>query len=143
MMTILILQGPNLNLLGKKSAEIRDSITLNKLNRAIRLHVRNKDIKLKIVQTHKEYIALNFIQRNRNQAKGLIVIPTSWAKYNQTILETINLTGLKTAVIYFNQSYSFGTSESESILKGDNIKNFTGHPIDVTISAIDYITRLK
>ena len=99
MMTILILQGPNLNLLGKKSTEIGDSLTLNKLNRAIRLHIRDKDIKLKIVQTHKEYIALNFIQRNRNQAKGLIVIPTSWAKYNQTILETINLTGLQTAVI--------------------------------------------
>ena len=32
MMTILILQGPNLNLLGKKSAEIGDSLTLNKLN---------------------------------------------------------------------------------------------------------------
>ena len=48
-MTILILQGPNLNLLGKKSAEIGDSITLNKLNRAIRLHVRNTKIKLKIV----------------------------------------------------------------------------------------------
>jgi hypothetical protein len=130
MMTILILQGPNLNLLGKKSTETRDSLTLNKLNRTIRLHVRDKDIKLKIVQTHKEYIALNFIQRNRNQAKGLIV-------------ETINLTGLQTAVIYFEQSYSFGTSESQSILKGDNIKNFIGHPIDVTISAIDYIAGLK
>ena len=142
-MTILILQGPNLNLLGKKSAEIGDTITLNKLNRSIRLHIRDKDIKLKIVQTHKEYIALNFIQRNRNQAKGLIVIPTSWAKYNQTILETINLTGLPTAVIFFDQSYNFGTSENESILKGDNIKNFTGHPIDVTISAIDYISKFK
>jgi len=142
-MTILVLQGPNLNLLGKKSIEIGDSLTLNKLNRSIRLHIRDKDIKLKIVQTHKEYIALNFIQRNRNQAKGLIVIPTSWAKYNQTILETINLTGLPTAVIFFDQSYNFGTSENESILKGDNIKNFTGHPIDVTISAIDYISKFK
>ena len=142
-MNILILQGPNLNLLGKKSAEIGDSITLNKLNRAIRLHVRNTQIKLKIIQTHKEYIALNFIQRNRNQAKGLIVIPTSWAKYNQTILETINITGLQTAAIYFEQSYSFGTSEGQSILKGNNIKNFTGHPIDVTISAIDYIAGLE
>tara|TARA_B100001250_G_scaffold311810_1_gene273796 strand:+ start:563 stop:991 length:429 start_codon:yes stop_codon:yes gene_type:complete len=142
-MTILILQGPNLNLLGKKSAKIGDSLTLNKLNREIRLHVRNKDIKLKIVQTHKEYIALNFIQRNRNQAKGLIVIPTSWAKYNQTILETINLTKLQTAVIYFDASYSFGTSESQSIFKSDNIKAFTGHPIDITISAIDYIAKIK
>ena len=142
MMTILILQGPNLNLLGKKSAQIGDSLTLNKLNRAIRLHVRNKDIKLKIIQTHKEHIALNFIQRNRKQAKGLIVIPTSWAKYNQTILETINLTNLQTAVIYFDASYSFGTSEDQSILQSDNIKAFTGNPIDITISAIDYISKI-
>ena len=115
-MNILILQGPNLNLLGKKSAEIGDSLTLNKLNRALRLHVRDKEIKLKILQTHKEYIALNFIQRNRNQAKGLIIIPTSWAKYNQTILETIKLSGLRTAAVYFDSSFSFGTSEDESIL---------------------------
>tara|TARA_B100000579_G_scaffold300409_1_gene250414 strand:- start:215 stop:643 length:429 start_codon:yes stop_codon:yes gene_type:complete len=142
-MTILILQGPNLNLLGKKSAEIGDSLTLNKLNRALRLHVRDKEIKLKIVQTHKEYIALNFIQRNRNQANGLIFIPTSWAKYNQTILETINLSELQTAAIYFDPAFSFGTSEDQSILKSDNIKSFTGHPIDITISAIDYIANKK
>jgi len=142
-MNILILQGPNLNLLGKKSAEIGDSLTLNKLNRALRLHVRDKEIKLKILQTHKEYIALNFIQRNRNQAKGLIIIPTSWAKYNQTILETINLSRLQTAAIYFDSSFSFGTSEDESILINDTIKAFTGHPVDITISAIDYIAKIK
>ena len=142
-MTILILHGPNLNLLGKKSAEIGDTITLNKLNRAIRKYVREKEIKLKIVQTHKEYIALNFIQRNRNKAKGLIFIPTSWAKYNQTILETINLSGLQTAAVYFDSSFSFGTTENQSILKSDNIKAFTGKPIDITISAIDYIAHMK
>ena len=142
-MKILVLQGPNLNLLGLKSSTTNDSLTLDKFNRAIRLQVRNKDIKLKIIQTHKEYIALNFIQRNRNQAKGLVIIPTSWAKYNQTILETINLSNLPTAAIYFEPSLSFGTQENESILQGENIKPFTGHPIDTTISAIDYIAKIK
>ena len=142
-MTILVLQGPNLNLLGLKSSTTNDSLTLDKFNRAIRLHVRNKEIKLKIIQTHKEYITLNFIQRNRNQAKGLVIIPTSWAKYNQTILETINLSKLPTASIYFEKSISCGTQENESILLGDNIKPFTGHPIDATISAIDYIAKIK
>ena len=142
-MTILVLQGPNLNLLGLKSSTTNDSLTLDKFNRAIRLHVRNKEIKLKIIQTHKEYIALNFIQRNRNQAKGLVIIPTSWAKYNQTILETITLSNLPTAVIYFEPSFSFGTQENESILQGENIKPFTGNPIDTTISAIDYIAKIK
>ena len=138
-MNILVLQGPNLNLLGLKSANVGDSLTLDKFNRAIRLHVRNTKIKLKIIQTHKEYIALNFIQRNRNQAKGLVIIPTSWAKYNQTILETITLSNLPTAAIYFDKSYSFGTDESMSILLGENIKPFTGTPLETTLSAIDHI----
>tara|TARA_Y100000768_G_C23845343_1_gene618229 strand:- start:353 stop:778 length:426 start_codon:yes stop_codon:yes gene_type:complete len=141
-MTILVLQGPNLNLLGLKSSIIGDKLTLDRFNKAIRLHIRNKKIKLKIVQTHKEYIALNFIQRNRNIANGLIVIPTSWAKYNQTLLETINLSNLPTASIYFERSYSFGTNEKDSILIGNNIKSFTGEPIQSTISAIDYISKL-
>ena len=78
-----------------------------------------------------------------NQAKVLIVTPTSWAKYNQTLLETIKLSGLQTASIYFDPSFNFGTSEDQSILKSDTIKAFTAHPIDITISAIDYIAKIK
>ena len=142
-MTILILHGPNLNLLGLKSTESGEKITLDKVNRAIRLHVRNKNIKLKIMQTHKEYIAINFIQRNRNSAKGLVVIPTSWAKYNQTLLETIKVCNLNTSIVYFDGKYDFGTSEKDTIISGDNIRSFTGEPIKTIISAIDHIANRK
>ena len=141
-MTILVLQGPNLNLLGVKSSTINEKLTLDKLNRATRLDVRIKNIKLKIIQTHKEYIALNFIQRNRKMAKGLVITPTSWAKYNHTLLETINLSGLPTSSIYYDKSFSFGTEERDSILLGDNIKSFSGSPVESTKSAIDYISKL-
>ena len=142
-MTILILHGPNLNLLGLKSSESNENLTLDKGNRAIRLHVRNKDINLKILQTHKEYIAINFIQRNRNSATGLVVIPTSWAKYNQTLLETIKVCNLPTSTVYFDGKYNFGTSEKDTIISGDNIKPFIGKPIETITSAIDYIARRK
>ena len=141
-MTILILHGPNLNLLGLKSSDSGEKLTLNKVNRAIRLHVRNKDISLKIIQTHKEYIALNFIQRNRNSAKGLVAIPTSWAKYNQTLLETIKVCKIPTATVYFDENYDFGTSVKDTIILGDNIKSFTGKPIETIISAIDHIAKM-
>ena len=138
-MNILILHGPNLNMLGVKSSTNNETLTLDKLNKKLRLHVRNSNIKLKIIQTHKEYIALNFIQRNRNKANGLIIIPTSWAKYNQTILETIVLSNMKTATIYFDEPYSLGTSENESILISKNIKSFVGDPVESITTAIDYI----
>ena len=138
-MNILILHGPNLNMLGVKSSTNNETLTLDKLNKKLRLHVRNSNIKLKIIQTHKEYIALNFIQRNRNKANGLIIIPTSWAKYNQTILETIVLSNMKTATVYFDEPYNLGTSENESILISKNIKSFVGTPIESITTAIDYI----
>ena len=138
-MNILILHGPNLNMLGVKSSTNNETLTLDKLNKKLRLHVRNSNIKLKIIQTHKEYIALNFIQRNRNKANGLIIIPTSWAKYNQTILETIALSNMKTATVYFDEPYNLGTSEDESILISKNIKSFVGDPIESITTAIDYI----
>ena len=138
-MNILILHGPNLNMLGVKSSTNNETLTLDKLNKKLRLHVRNSNIKLKIIQTHKEYIALNFIQRNRNKANGLIIIPTSWARYNQTILETIVLSNMKTATVYFDEPYNLGTSENESILISKNIKSFVGDPIESITTAIDYI----
>ena len=138
-MNILILHGPNLNMLGVKSSTNNETLTLDKLNKKLRLHVRNTNIKLKIIQTHKEYIALNFIQRNRNKANGLIIIPTSWAKYNQTILETIVLSNMKTATVYFDEPYNLGTSENDSILISKNIKSFVGTPIESITTAIDYI----
>ena len=142
-MTILILYGPNLNLLGLKASKLKTRLTLDKVNRAIRKHVRGKGITLKIIQTHKEYLAINFIQRNRNSADGLVIIPTSWAKYNQTIFETINITELETATVYFNESYSFGTNEEDSIFVSNKIKSFSGEPLNAIISAIDHLTNKK
>ena len=142
-MTILILHGPNLNLLGLKASKLKTRLTLDKVNRAIRKHVRGKGITLKIIQTHKEYLAINFIQRNRNSADGLVIIPTSWAKYNQTIFETINITKLETAAVYFNDSYSFGTNEEDSIFVSNKIKSFSGEPLEAIISAIDHLANKK
>ena len=142
-MTILILHGPNLNLLGVKASKLKTRLTLDKVNRAIRKHVRGKDITLKIIQTHKEYLAINFIQRNRNSADGLVIIPTSWAKYNQTIFETINITELETAAVYFDESYSFGTKEEDSIFVSNKIKSFSGEPLNAIVSAIDHLANKK
>ena len=46
-MNIIILQGPNLNLLGSKSLQLNKKITLDKLNRTIKNHIRNTNNKLK------------------------------------------------------------------------------------------------
>ena len=138
-MNILVLQGPNLNLLGLKSSHSNHKLTLDKLNRSLRLHVRNTNTNLKFLQTHKEFQAINFLQRNRNWANALLFIPNSWAKNNYIILETINLIKLKTALVFFSEKYSFGTLEKESIFKGKYFHSFTGLPIQSSIEGLNFL----
>ena len=140
-MNILILQGPNLNLLGLKSAPTKERLTLGKLNKKIKSSIKTEDVQVKFLQTHKNFQAINFLQRNRTKAEGLLLIPTSWARGNYTILETITLIKIKTAVIYFNQPYGFGTFENKSILKGENIKSFTGQPVSSCLEGIKHLLK--
>ena len=137
-MNILILQGPNLNLLGLKSKQIEKRLTLDKLNKKIKTEFKSQDVQLKFLQTHKSFQAINFLQRNRNKASGLLFIPTSWARTNYTILETITLVKIKTSVVYFKKPYNFGTNEDESIIQGENIKSFKGHPVSSCIKGIKH-----
>ena len=138
-MNILILQGPNLNLLGLKSSKNNDRLTLDKLNKVIKKFSRTKDINLKILQTHKEFQAVNFLQRNRNWANGILFIPTSWARNSHTILEVIKLVDIKTSTIYFDNGYSFGTNIEQSMMVANNIKDFTGPPIETCIEAVEHL----
>ena len=140
-MNILVLQGPNLNLLGLKSSETKGRLTLDKLNKQIRSFSKNSGINIKTLQTHKQFQAINFLQRNRNWANGILFIPTSWARDSYTILETINLIQLKTSVIYFDSDFSFGTSIEESIFFHDNIDSFTGSPIEACIQGMEFLVK--
>ena len=138
-MNILILQGPNLNMLGLKSSKTKANVTLDKINRALKKHAKGKNVSLKFLQTHKQFQAVNFLQRNRNWADGILFIPTSWARNEFTILETLELISLKTAVVYFNEPFSFGTDEQDSIIVGDYIQSFTGDPLEACVTGLEHL----
>ena len=136
-MNILILQGPNLNLLGLRSSKTENRLTLDKLNKGIKKHLKNKDVELKIYQTHKQFQAVNYLQRNRKWASGIIIIPTSWARNEYTLLETINILDIPTSIIYFNEPFAFGGTEESSIMVGKNISSFIGEPVAACIQGIE------
>ena len=107
-MNILILQGPNLNLLGLQSSKVKDTLTLSKLNKSLKIYFKEKNITFKTYQTHKQFQAVNILQRNRNWADGILFIPTSWARYEYTLLDTITLINIPTSIVFFDEPFSMG-----------------------------------
>ena len=136
-MNILVIQGPNLNLLGFKSSKVKDTLTLSKLNKSLKIYFKGKNITFKTCQTHKQFQAVNILQRNRNWADGILFIPTSWARYEYTLLDTITLIRIPTSIVFFDEPLSMGPGIKKSIFIGDNIRSYSGAPIEACIEGIE------
>lgn len=139
-MKILILHGPNLNLIGKISAKNKETVTLDKINKSIKRFCREKDIELKIFQTHKIFQAINFLQRNRNYSNKLIFTPMSWSLYEHSLLETIKICNYDLLQISFNKKYKL-SDLNKSIFNSYSSRNFINHPLSVYEDALSYIIK--
>ena len=141
-MNIIILQGPNLNLLGVLSEKTGSRITLDKLNSGLRRHNRNSGSDLKFLQTHKAFQAINFLQRNRNWADGILFAPMGWAHYEYAIWETITI--LKPPVIQLLLSKDYGSiSDPESSIFSEVCAaTIIGDPASLFIKGYDKLLTL-
>jgi len=99
-MNILIIQGPNLNLIGVKSAKRGTKVTLDKINKGVRRYIRGKDIEVKIYQTHSIDKVVTLLQRNRNWADGIILAPGVWSTYEAILVDTLELIDISTIEVY-------------------------------------------
>ena len=139
-MKILILHGPNLNLIGKISAINKETVTLDKINKSMKKFCRGKNIELKIFQTHKIFQAINFLQRNRNYSNKLIFTPMSWSLYEHSLLEAIKICNYDLLQISFDENYEL-SDFNKSIFNSYSTKNFINHPLSVYENALSYILK--
>ena len=102
-MKLLVLHGPNMNLLGVRFAQKGENITLDKINRHIRRYIRDKNIEIKIIQTHSEVKAVSYIQNNRNNFDGLILTPGAWNESGYILQDLLQLIQLKHVLINLNK----------------------------------------
>ena len=141
-MKIILLHGPNLNLIGSISSNIGSRITLDKINTGIKRHIRNTSTEIKICQTHKAYQAINFIQRNRNWADGILFAPMAWAFYEYAILDAIKISGLPTIQLLFGDKYN-NTNKEKSIFTNLTTDTIVGSPEKIYIDGIKFLENLK
>ena len=127
-MKVLIIHGPNMNLLGLYS---KNRLTLDKLNRSIKQHIRGSDLTAKISQTHDQKKFLSLLQANRNKVDAFIINIGPWHPTAYLIKETLNI--LKVPYIIVEHSTNnikghdklldLSVFEEKYIIKNDSIEN--------------------
>ena len=113
---ILVIHGPNMNLISHRPVAVRGKMTLDKINSCLKKEAQATGYNLKAIQTNDEGKAVTYIQRLRNKISGIIIFPGPWQKTAHIIKDTLRILQIPFVTI------SIG--EKASLLKGiSNVQN--------------------
>jgi len=109
MRTILVVNGPNLNLLGKREPEIYGSGTLSDLESALETLAGDLQIQLRFFQSNAEGDIIDYLHSNGFEADGLIMNPGAFTHYSYAIRDAIDSVGIRAVEVHL--SNIFGREE--------------------------------
>jgi 3-dehydroquinate dehydratase-2 len=75
---ILLVNGPNLNLLGEREPEVYGSTTLPEIEKLVRDACVGWNVSVKPFQSNHEGELIDFIHQNRKEARGIIINPGAY-----------------------------------------------------------------
>lgn len=87
---VYILNGPNLNLLGKRQPHIYGSETLADVEDACRALAKELDLEIRFHQSNREYEIIDWIHEAREQAVGIVINPGAFTHTSVAILDALN-----------------------------------------------------
>jgi 3-dehydroquinate dehydratase-2 len=103
---ILVIHGPNLNLLGTREPGIYGTVTLEKINQALRKIAKSKKISLTIIQTNIEGRIVDLIGSGRHRYAGLLINPAAYTHTSVAIRDAILASGLPAVEVHVSNIYS-------------------------------------
>lgn len=140
---IVLINGPNINLLGQRSPEIYGNNTLNELEKYIKNYVLKFDMwKIHFYQSNHEGNLINKIQeifKKGSQFKGLIINPAGYSHTSISIRDALDIISIKKVEIHLSNINKRETFRKHS---------YISEVVDVTICgagllgykmAVDYI----
>ena len=139
---LLVLQGPNLNLIGVRSKQLNEHVTLDKINKCIKKKSKELNIVLKTLQTHHSGKVVTFLQRNRNWADGLLFYPGPWALSGYDILDTLILIQIPTIQIFFSEGFENKDYSKNSVFSEIAVSTVKDSPYNASESALIKLNKI-
>jgi 3-dehydroquinate dehydratase-2 len=106
MKKILIIHGPNLNLLGQREPNIYGNVNLSEINKNLEEMAKNLNVDIKIVQSNHEGEIVETIHQAMNWAECIIINPAAYTHTSIAIRDAIAAVKIPTIEVHLSNIYS-------------------------------------
>jgi 3-dehydroquinate dehydratase-2 len=140
-MNILVVNGPNLNLLGTREPKIYGTDTLEELMMWLETNPISSNHSFKFYQSNHEGEIIDTIQDERLWANGLLINPAAFTHYSYAIRDTISSVDFPTVEVHLSDIHNREEFRQISVISPVCIEQVVGFGKDSYLKGLDILLK--
>jgi len=142
MKNLLIVHGPNLNLLGEREPQIYGNDSLKTLNASIESFAEKMGLQVKSFQSNHEGALIDFIHEQRNWAEAIVINPGALTHYSYALRDSIAAVNLPSIEVHLSDVNQREEFRKISVIKDVCEKQISGLGKEGYLRAVEYLVGL-
>lgn len=138
-MKILIINGPNLNMLGIREPDIYGRMTYNDLCALIERHAAETDVEAAIYQSNHEGDLVDRIQEAYGNTDGIVINPGAYTHTSVAILDALKAVAIPAVEVHISDVDSREEFRQISYVRSACIGTISGHGVNGYLEAMDLL----
>ena len=139
-MQILLLNGPNLNLLGEREPEIYGKTTLVELEQLVHKRARELGAQVRAFQSNHEGELIDELHQARRWAGGVIFNPGAFTHYSYALRDAISATRLRVVEVHLSDITRREPWRAVSVLAEVCAHRIMGKGVAGYLEALEWLT---
>lgn len=142
-MKILVINGPNLNMLGIREPEVYGKGTLADLEALISARAKELGVEVEFYQSNHEGDLVDKIQSAYEKADGIIINPAAYTHTSVALLDAIKAVGIKTVEVHISDPDTREDFRKISYVRAACVACIKGHGFGGYVEALEKLCALQ